>query len=138
MLIVKSYNKLQKWEGKIQESSKCLRSYEMFSTFLIESHLLLLCYILSKALLVSELKKGNCPLTLPFVFEGAPPPHLEPEPTDLTLGVSLHGITKVYGSKAAVDNLSLNFYEGNITSLLGHNGAGKTTTMYMSFIVGII
>ncbi|XP_021254439.1 ATP-binding cassette sub-family A member 12 [Numida meleagris] len=65
----------------------------------------------------------------------APPPHLEPEPTDLTLGVSLHGITKVYGSKAAVDNLSLNFYEGNITSLLGHNGAGKTTTI--SILTGL-
>ncbi|XP_009634881.2 ATP-binding cassette sub-family A member 12 [Egretta garzetta] len=65
----------------------------------------------------------------------APPPHLEPEPTDLTLGVSLHGITKLYGSKAAVDNLSLNFYEGNITSLLGHNGAGKTTTI--SILTGL-
>ncbi|XP_032301868.1 ATP-binding cassette sub-family A member 12 [Coturnix japonica] len=65
----------------------------------------------------------------------APPPHVEPEPTDLTLGVSLHGITKVYGSKAAVDNLSLNFYEGNITSLLGHNGAGKTTTI--SILTGL-
>ncbi|XP_026708213.1 ATP-binding cassette sub-family A member 12 [Athene cunicularia] len=65
----------------------------------------------------------------------APLPHLEPEPTDLTLGVSLHGITKVYGSKAAVDNLSLNFYEGNITSLLGHNGAGKTTTI--SILTGL-
>uniref|UniRef100_A0A8B9W0S0 ATP binding cassette subfamily A member 12 n=1 Tax=Anas zonorhyncha TaxID=75864 RepID=A0A8B9W0S0_9AVES len=65
----------------------------------------------------------------------APPPHVEPEPTDLTLGVSLRGITKVYGSKAAVDNLSLNFYEGNITSLLGHNGAGKTTTI--SILTGL-
>uniref|UniRef100_A0A8C4U0U6 ATP binding cassette subfamily A member 12 n=1 Tax=Falco tinnunculus TaxID=100819 RepID=A0A8C4U0U6_FALTI len=65
----------------------------------------------------------------------APPPHLEPEPTDLTLGVSLRGITKVYGSKAAVNNLSLNFYEGNITSLLGHNGAGKTTTI--SILTGL-
>uniref|UniRef100_A0A8C2TPX5 ATP binding cassette subfamily A member 12 n=1 Tax=Coturnix japonica TaxID=93934 RepID=A0A8C2TPX5_COTJA len=69
-----------------------------------------------------------------FIFS-APPPHVEPEPTDLTLGVSLHGITKVYGSKAAVDNLSLNFYEGNITSLLGHNGAGKTTTI--SILTGL-
>lgn len=83
------------------------------------------------------MKKSNCPLSLPFGVVGAPPPHLEPEPTDLTLGVSLRGITKVYGSKAAVDNLSLNFYEGNITSLLGHNGAGKTTTMYVSFKVGM-
>uniref|UniRef100_A0A8C4KNR7 ATP binding cassette subfamily A member 12 n=2 Tax=Dromaius novaehollandiae TaxID=8790 RepID=A0A8C4KNR7_DRONO len=65
----------------------------------------------------------------------APPPHLEPEPTDLTLGVSLHGITKIYGSRAAVENLSLNFYEGNITSLLGHNGAGKTTTI--SILTGL-
>ncbi|KFW06742.1 ATP-binding cassette sub-family A member 12, partial [Eurypyga helias] len=65
----------------------------------------------------------------------APPPHLEPEPTDLTVGVSLRGITKVYGSKAAVDNLNLNFYEGNITSLLGHNGAGKTTTI--SILTGL-
>ncbi|KAM6332822.1 glucosylceramide transporter ABCA12 [Podargus strigoides] len=65
----------------------------------------------------------------------APPPHLEPEPTHLTLGVSLHGVTKIYGSKAAVDNLSLSFYEGNITSLLGHNGAGKTTTI--SILTGL-
>uniref|UniRef100_A0A8C3EXC1 ATP binding cassette subfamily A member 12 n=1 Tax=Corvus moneduloides TaxID=1196302 RepID=A0A8C3EXC1_CORMO len=69
------------------------------------------------------------------INKGAPHPHVEPEPTDLTLGVSLHGITKVYGSKAAVDNLSLNFYEGNITSLLGHNGAGKTTTI--SILTGL-
>ncbi|KAM9548914.1 glucosylceramide transporter ABCA12-like [Guaruba guarouba] len=65
----------------------------------------------------------------------ASPPHVEPEPTDLALGVSLCGITKVYGSKAAVNNLSLNFYEGNITSLLGHNGAGKTTTI--SILTGL-
>ena len=27
------------------------------------------------------------------------------------------------------EDLNLNFYEGQITSFLGHNGAGKTTTM---------
>ena len=31
--------------------------------------------------------------------------------------------------KVAVEDLSLNFYEGQITSFLGHNGAGKTTTI---------
>lgn len=29
----------------------------------------------------------------------------------------------------AVQDLSLNLYEGQITVLLGHNGAGKTTTL---------
>ena len=33
--------------------------------------------------------------------------------------------------KVAVNGLSLNMYEGQITALLGHNGAGKTTTMSM-------
>ncbi|XP_063159030.1 glucosylceramide transporter ABCA12 [Candoia aspera] len=63
------------------------------------------------------------------------PSNLEPEPTHLKVGVSLHGITKIYESKAAVQNLNLNFYEGNITSLLGHNGAGKTTTI--SILTGL-
>lgn len=34
-------------------------------------------------------------------------------------------------SKAAVRDLNLNLYEGQITVLLGHNGAGKTTTLSM-------
>lgn len=60
--------------------------------------------------------------------------NIEPEPKDLTVGVALHGVTKIYGSKVAVDNLNLNFYEGHITSLLGPNGAGKTTTMYANVL----
>ncbi|VTJ80837.1 Hypothetical predicted protein [Marmota monax] len=59
------------------------------------------------------------------------PSNIEPEPKDLPVGVALHGVTKIYGSKVAVDNLNLNFYEGHITSLLGPNGAGKTTTISM-------
>ncbi|XP_062861801.1 glucosylceramide transporter ABCA12 [Trichomycterus rosablanca] len=54
---------------------------------------------------------------------------------DLPVGVSLHGLTKVYGSRKAVDNLNLKFYEGHVTALLGHNGAGKTTTM--SLLTGL-
>uniref|UniRef100_A0A3B3IKP6 ATP binding cassette subfamily A member 12 n=1 Tax=Oryzias latipes TaxID=8090 RepID=A0A3B3IKP6_ORYLA len=51
------------------------------------------------------------------------------------LGVSLHGLTKIYGDKAAIENLNVSFYEGHVTSLLGHNGAGKTTTM--SLLTGL-
>ncbi|CAH2306169.1 ATP-binding cassette sub-family A member 12 [Pelobates cultripes] len=58
-------------------------------------------------------------------------PNNEPEPTDLNIGVSLHGLTKTYNSKVAVQDLNLTFYESHITALLGHNGAGKTTTLSM-------
>lgn len=56
---------------------------------------------------------------------------MEEEPSHLKLGVSIQNLMKVYrdGMKVAVDGLTLNFYEGQITSFLGHNGAGKTTTM---------
>ncbi|XP_063401544.1 phospholipid-transporting ATPase ABCA1-like [Mytilus trossulus] len=64
-------------------------------------------------------------------------PKLEEEPHDRPLGVSIKNLKKCYkkGKKNAVDGLSVNFYEGQITSFLGHNGAGKTTTM--SILTGL-
>ncbi|XP_061579710.1 glucosylceramide transporter ABCA12 [Cololabis saira] len=53
----------------------------------------------------------------------------------LPVGVALHGLTKVYGDQAAIQNLNISFYEGHVTSLLGHNGAGKTTAM--SLLTGL-
>ncbi|XP_053900841.1 glucosylceramide transporter ABCA12 [Malaclemys terrapin pileata] len=81
------------------------------------------------------LLRKEAAFTNKMYVKSALPPNLEPEPPNLTVGVSLHGITKTYGSKDAVENLSLNFYEENITSLLGHNGAGKTTTI--SILTGL-
>ena len=61
----------------------------------------------------------------------------EQEPQNLPIGVSIRNLTKKYSdSKLAVDNLSVNFYENQITAFLGHNGAGKTTTM--SILSGLI
>ncbi|XP_038064112.1 ATP-binding cassette sub-family A member 2-like isoform X2 [Patiria miniata] len=59
--------------------------------------------------------------------------YMEPDPTHLPLGVGIDKLSKVYqaGGKRAVNKLSLKFYEGQITSFLGHNGAGKTTTISM-------
>ena len=37
--------------------------------------------------------------------------------------------TKIYGSKVAVDDLSLHIAPGEIYGFIGHNGAGKTTTL---------
>uniref|UniRef100_A0A8D3BI63 P-type phospholipid transporter n=1 Tax=Scophthalmus maximus TaxID=52904 RepID=A0A8D3BI63_SCOMX len=57
---------------------------------------------------------------------------IPPAPTDdLILGVNIRNLVKIYkkGAKLAVNHLNLKFYEGQITSFLGHNGAGKTTTI---------
>uniref|UniRef100_A0A671TWL4 P-type phospholipid transporter n=1 Tax=Sparus aurata TaxID=8175 RepID=A0A671TWL4_SPAAU len=62
---------------------------------------------------------------------------IEEEPAHLELGVYIENLVKVYrhGKKLAIDGLTLGFYEGQITSFLGHNGAGKTTTM--SILTGL-
>uniref|UniRef100_A0A8C1B8X4 ATP-binding cassette, sub-family A (ABC1), member 1A n=1 Tax=Cyprinus carpio carpio TaxID=630221 RepID=A0A8C1B8X4_CYPCA len=60
----------------------------------------------------------------------------EEEPAHLDPGVYIENLVKVYSNgKLAVDDLTLGFYEGQITSFLGHNGAGKTTTM--SILTGL-
>ena len=38
-------------------------------------------------------------------------------------------LTKTYGEKKAVDDLSLHIAPGEICGFIGHNGAGKTTTL---------
>lgn len=50
--------------------------------------------------------------------------------------ISLQNVTKVFGSKVAVDNVNIEIDGGKITGFLGPNGAGKTTTINM--IVGIL
>jgi ABC-2 type transport system ATP-binding protein len=43
--------------------------------------------------------------------------------------IEVRGLTKRYGEKVAVDNLSFSVEPGKVTGFLGPNGAGKTTTM---------
>ena len=45
-------------------------------------------------------------------------------------------LTKTYGEKKAVDDLSLHIAPGEIYGFIGHNGAGKTTTL--KSIAGIL
>ena len=54
----------------------------------------------------------------------------EKEKTDQGM-IRISGLTKVYGSKTAVDHLSLEVLKGEVFGLLGPNGAGKTTTILM-------
>ena len=50
--------------------------------------------------------------------------------------IILKNVSKSYGSKMAINNLSFTIKSGEIFGLLGHNGAGKTTTLRI--ISGII
>lgn len=43
--------------------------------------------------------------------------------------LEIKGLTKLYGEKKAVDNLSLHIGKGEMYAFIGHNGAGKTTTI---------
>ena len=43
--------------------------------------------------------------------------------------LKIEHLTKLYGSKKAVDDLSLHIAPGEIYGFIGHNGAGKTTTL---------
>jgi ABC-2 type transport system ATP-binding protein len=45
--------------------------------------------------------------------------------------IELHGVTKLFGTKRAVDGLELKVRAGELFAFLGPNGAGKTTTIKM-------
>lgn len=52
------------------------------------------------------------------------------------MGLTVSNVTKRYGQKTAVDNLSFSLENPGVFGLLGTNGAGKTTTIRM--ILGIL
>ena len=41
--------------------------------------------------------------------------------------LELKGVSRIFGGVRAVDNVSLDFFPGEIVGLIGPNGAGKTT-----------
>ena len=54
---------------------------------------------------------------------------------DKTL-ISVNDLSRFYGQKCAIENVSFDAYRGEILGLLGPNGAGKSTTMQI--ICGVI
>lgn len=51
--------------------------------------------------------------------------------------IEVRNVTKTYGNKKVVDNVSLNIKKGKITSFIGPNGAGKSTLLsIMSRLLG--
>ena len=50
--------------------------------------------------------------------------------------LDIQHLTKTYGEKKAVNDLTLHIAPGEIYGFIGHNGAGKTTTL--KSVVGIL
>uniref|UniRef100_A0A087XU94 P-type phospholipid transporter n=1 Tax=Poecilia formosa TaxID=48698 RepID=A0A087XU94_POEFO len=97
---------------------------------------LLPCYWLNSVAPASDKEQGEKKAAAETAEQVEPQvsteePFFEAEPADLVKGVCIQNLVKVFSScsSPAVDGLSINFYESQITAFLGHNGAGKTTTM---------
>jgi spermidine/putrescine transport system ATP-binding protein len=62
-----------------------------------------------------------------------PPQEVEDDGRDVAraVAVELSAVTKRFGEFVAVDDLTLDVYEGEFFSLLGPSGCGKTTTLRM-------
>ena len=80
--------------------------------------------------------KGFKPSAVAELPARAPPPRPPPSPWRPDPMIEIHEVTKRYGSTVAVDGLSFEVREGEVTGFLGPNGAGKSTTMRM--MVGLI
>ncbi|OOY89902.1 ATP-binding cassette domain-containing protein, partial [Solemya velum gill symbiont] len=52
------------------------------------------------------------------------------------ISLEARSLTKKYGQRTIVDNISTIVQQGEVVGLLGPNGAGKTTSFYM--IVGLV
>src|SRR5215212_5303079 len=46
-----------------------------------------------------------------------------------TSPIQIHGLTKIYGRRAALNGVDLNVPAGSVVGLLGKNGEGKTTLL---------
>jgi ABC-type multidrug transport system ATPase subunit len=64
------------------------------------------------------------------------PPSTDSTPPSAATALRIEGLTRRFGSLAAVDHLHLALRQGEIYGFLGSNGAGKTTTMKM--LVGVL
>jgi ABC-2 type transport system ATP-binding protein len=56
--------------------------------------------------------------------------------TNTTTAFAVSGLTKRYGARAAVDDLTVSVPRGVVAGFIGPNGAGKTTTMAM--LLGLV
>ena len=64
------------------------------------------------------------------------PEQATPVSSSGTLAIETHGLSKHFGQRKAVDDLTISIPAGTITGFVGPNGAGKTTTIRL--LLGLI
>ncbi len=69
-------------------------------------------------------------------IEAEPEPELAPPSIVTSSKLAIHGLSKRFGSRTVVRDVSLSLAQGEAVGLLGPNGAGKTTVFYM--IMGLL
>ncbi|KAH0815791.1 hypothetical protein GEV33_007000 [Tenebrio molitor] len=93
-------------------------------------------------LYIENVKPGEYGIAKPYNFflpnlkSSDADPLLDETEIPENICIQINKLFKKYNHTVAVDNLSMNIRENEITVLLGHNGAGKTTTM--SILTGMI
>src|SRR5690242_18143418 len=61
---------------------------------------------------------------------------LEQPPAPRPAVIEVRGLTRYFGQKCAVDNVSFQVPKGSVFAFIGRNGAGKTTTIRI--ILGLL
>lgn len=77
-------------------------------------------------------RRPTLPLTISDSDEepGSSSADIQTTSSAMDVAIRIVHLSKVYDNNTkALDNLTVSFYENQITGFLGHNGAGKTTTM---------
>lgn len=116
------------WENKMSYISRCVI---IVFFFLNPSPCLYCFFALLLIPVLSWFDLQTACVSLSFSGQNTLSFQASEEFTELPVGVVVRGLSKIYGDRAAVQDLNISFREGHVTSLLGHNGAGKTTTMYV-------
>ncbi|SDT39598.1 ABC-2 type transport system ATP-binding protein [Pseudarthrobacter equi] len=71
-------------------------------------------------------------MTAPQPHPALPPTPAGPPPGGAVPALSIRGLAKRFGTKIAVDGISLDVPAGSFYGIVGPNGAGKTTTLSMA------
>ncbi|KAK4883826.1 hypothetical protein RN001_000097 [Aquatica leii] len=113
-------------------------NYDLTMGLVLIMFLCNIIFYLIIALYVEQFFPGpyGIPKRLRFSIKGTSSASEQMENCDLPVSIEIKNLTKRFGNKTVVDNLSINIYDEQITVLLGRNGAGKTTML--SMITGML